>query len=160
MIDWQWKSFNYGICTEDKQKKMRLSDGFSKLCAIEIETIQHLFYDCELVEKVWAMISNITKKIWNVNCDSLKSVVLGQIQDEIVDQNIAQIMEFVLLSTKWILWKRRNTLKYDAKWTNEDDTLKWVIAYINERTRILLKTKLKYKQRHEILKLYTATTSN
>ena len=159
VLDMQWKSLNYGLCTEEKQKKMRLSDGFCKLCSIEVETIEHLFYECELVENIWAIISDITTEIWNEKADSLKSVIFGQIQKEI-DHDISQILEFIIISTKWIIWKRRNKLKYDEKWTNIDETVKWVKAYITEQTELLLKTRLKLNKRQDLMKLLEKTRNN
>ncbi len=83
-LDTQWKSLTYGLCTEEKQKKMRLSNGMCKLCTIEIETVEHMFYECELVGKVWAVLDKATNATWKVNCDRLKLVIFCQVEITIV----------------------------------------------------------------------------
>ena len=134
---------------------MRLSNGMCKLCTIEVETIEHMFYECELVEKVWAILAKVTNEIWKVNCDSLRYVIFSQTELKI-DSEITVIMELIVMSTKWILWKRRCLLKYDDKWTSEDDTIRWVISYLLKRIELLSEVKINTKIRNELDKFTEA----
>ncbi len=153
--DMHWKSLTYGLCTEEKQKKMRLSDGFCKLCTVDIESIEHLFYECELVERIWPIISKLTMAIWSVNCAHLKDVILIPTQKH--GTIVGKVLVFVIVSTKWIIWKRRNLVKYEHKWTDVDSVSKWILAYISKRSKLLLKTKTVDKEtKSELSKLIEA----
>ncbi len=69
---------------------------------------------------------------------------------------IAVILEFIVMSTKWILWKRRCLLKYDEKWTGESDTTRWVIGYLLKRIELLSQVKITTKIKNELDKFSEA----
>ncbi len=153
--DMQWKSINYGLCTEQKQKKMRLSDGFCKLCTVDEETVEHMFYECDLVDRVWVEIDRVIKEVWKVNCVRLKDIIFCLTHAE-KDNNVNMILEFIIMSTKWIIWKRRNLTKYEDKWTSQSDIVKWVFSYLLNRANILIKSVMATQIKHELTRLIDA----
>ncbi len=152
--DVHWKSIVYGLTTDTKLSKMKRSNGLCIFCDIEMETVEHLFCDCELIEMTWATISKLCKELWNISCDSVKRICLIDL-DEIVnnDNNAKNVVEYIIMSTKWIVWKRRNLLKYEDIWINDSDTKDWVINYLKQRTKTILKMKVDQKIKKELVKL-------
>ncbi len=68
-------------------------------------------------------------------------------------RSVLTVIEYIILSTKWIIWKRRNILKYDSKWISEQDTIQWVKCYLVKRTEILLCTGIEQEIKTELIKL-------
>ena len=154
-IDIQWLSLQNGLYTESKLQRMNLSDGFCKYCTVEKETCEHLFYDCELIGKVWEQLGMMTIETWSINCNKEMTVIFGQ-TDEGLDCNVSKVIQYVVMSCKFILWKRSKLLKHEERWINDTETIKWINNYLTTRTKTLLKTKLTMQSRVELKKLLIA----
>ncbi len=150
--DLQWKAFNFGLTTDEKLEKINLSNGKCKMCTIEKETIIHLFYDCELIDPIWSIYNKITKEIWNVDINNDKTVLFANICEEKTNSS-KHVIQYIIMSIKWILWKKRNILRYEEIWTNETDTQKWVNNYLKQRTETIMKTKIEKDILIELSKL-------
>ncbi len=116
-IDLHWKTMNYGLNTEEKLRKMKLSDGKCVSCQIETETVEHLFFECELIDRIWSIVNKISKQIWNIDFVNERNVMLANINED-KPSAIGYIIQYIILSIKWIIWTKRNILKYDEKWTS------------------------------------------
>ncbi len=85
---------------------MRISNGLCSLCNIETETIEHLFYECELVDRTWAVIQQICQKLWNNNINSASVIIM--ILNKEANKSEQAVLHYLILSVKYIIWKRRN----------------------------------------------------
>ena len=157
-VDIHWLMLQCGLYTEAKLQKINLSDGLCKYCTVDIETSEHLFYECELVERTWEVIGQMIEKTWNTNCNTDRFVIFAQTEDGI-DKNVAQVLQYIVISCKFILWKRSKLLKHEEMWINDSETVKWISNYLRNRTRILLKTKISRDCKRELKKLLIATDS-
>ncbi len=151
-IDMHWKAINYGLNTEEKLEKMKLSNGYCVFCSIEKETVEHLFFECELVERTWEVIDKMCKQIWNVNIVSARNVMFADIENR-SSISINHVIQYIILCVKWVLWKRHNLLKHEEIWTSETETELWVRRYLVKRTELMCKTKLNQDIKKELLKL-------
>jgi len=148
----QWKAMNYGLNTEEKFEKMKLSNGNCVYCSIEKETVEHLFFYCELIERIWEVIDKMCQKIWNLKIISARNVMFANIENR-SNTEINHVIEYVILGVKWVIWKRRNLLKHEETWTNESKTEYWVKSYLVKRTELMCKTKISHDMKEELKKL-------
>lgn len=112
----QWKLLHNIIYTEEKLQKMNRSNGKCHFCN-EKESLFHLFIYCKLVEDVWREIfEKIREFCSKLNIQKLQksetSIIFGVIN---ADASYTQILDTVLLITKWVIWKTRNIAKYQKK---------------------------------------------
>ncbi len=155
--DMNWKSLTYGLNTEEKLQKMKLSNGKCMLCTVETEDIEHLFYGCELIDRTWAFFNKLCQKIWNVALTEQNILLLVNRERTNITPK-TEVINYIIMSVKWILWKNRNTLKYDHKWNNETETEQWAKQYLINRTDIIIKTNIKETIRRELKKLHSYLT--
>ena len=74
-------------------------------CTMEIETINHLFWECLYVQQFWTELSNLLK---NCNIDitfSLRTITFG-ITQRINNPNI-QVKNFIILLAKYFIFKSK-----------------------------------------------------
>ncbi len=156
-IDTHWKSLTFGLNTEEKLKKMKLSNGMCTSCTVEIENVEHLFYGCEILDRTWISINKLCQTIWKVNINNDKMIILSNCEEE--SNAICEVVEYIIMCVKWVLWKRRNLIKYDDKWYSDTETEKWVLNYIRERTELIVKTTLKKDIQTELEKILSSLKS-
>ena len=65
-LDFNWRIFHGHINTEIILEKMRLSDGFCKLCNIEKENVDHILVHCKESASVWHKIQQLVNIIGEV----------------------------------------------------------------------------------------------
>ncbi len=153
-IDLHWKSLTYGLNTEEKLKKMKLSNGKCSLCTIEIENTEHLFFGCELISSIWAFFSTTCQQIWNIALnEEIILLLCDKKNPEKYPRTVYGVIVFIVISVKWILWKRRNLTKYDNKWNSELETEQWAKQYIIKRIEVLMTAKIKKEIKIELEKL-------
>ena len=151
-IDVHWKSLNFGLNTEEKLAKMKLSNGKCMSCTIEEETVEHLFHECELIERTWSVINEICHNIWDTNIDDIMSVIFTKFSKD-KPHHVYEVMQYIILSVKWIIWKRRNIVKYDDRWISAKETEQWVTSYLRKRTELLIKMNIKENIKNELKRL-------
>ena len=89
---------------------MSLSDGKCKICCIHVENLDHLLYECEGVVKIWEEIQNIVITAFNINLTiDLLCVLAGVLED----YKECKLINVLLSITRWEIWKRRNTNRYE-----------------------------------------------
>ena len=96
---------------------MNKSNGVCKLCSKDEENIAHLIFLCPNIKKVWAKIEILLTSITELDIKlNTKSVILGVTMNE-CDNNVdvKVFVNFVVLMTKWCIWKHRNDVKYGKK---------------------------------------------
>ena len=58
-LDFNWRIFHGHINTEIKLEKMKLSDGYCKLCNTAKENLDHILIKCSHIPDVWVRIKQI-----------------------------------------------------------------------------------------------------
>ena len=108
--DFNWKLFHGQINTESRLQRMSLSDGKCKICCVHVENLDHLLYECEGVVKIWEEIHNIVITAFNINLTiDLLCVLAGVLED----YKECKLINVLLSITRWEIWKRRNTNRYE-----------------------------------------------
>ncbi len=69
--------------------KYGYSNGKSKFCEIEDETLEHLVYDCETLDGIWEHVE-------------------GKLNDAKIKNNRHTVNKVISI-VKWMIWKRRNS---------------------------------------------------
>ena len=91
---------------------MGKSNGICKICNVFEETTCHLLYECQNVYKLWSNIAKDITKTCKSKCSITKENVLFGMD---VTNNHNIFIDFVILETKWQIWKNRNNVKYGNK---------------------------------------------
>jgi hypothetical protein len=81
------------------------------------ENLMHLFVNCKLVDSVWTEIFQKINEFYEQNeiktiSKSENSIILGISHR---DDQINAIVNTILTTTKWMIWKERNVAKYQKK---------------------------------------------
>ena len=114
-IDFHRKTIHRAVFTENRLKMMSKSDGLCKLCNREEETTLHLLFSCTKVNDIWHMLEQKIVNVTGVNIKlSNKNALFGLYNHEIPTRK-KQVIEFLILETKWHIWKHRNDVKYGKK---------------------------------------------
>ena len=111
--EFQWKCLHNIIYTESRLKKMNKSNGQCHFCLDNDseETLQHLFFQCEVSSIIVQKINNILQILnisVNVNIGE-REMMLGIVALD----NSVSLVNILIFYTKWYLWKIRNTIKYN-----------------------------------------------
>jgi hypothetical protein len=155
-LDFNWRFFHGKINTEARLSKMRLSNGFCIICKDKPENLEHLLFDCKELSTVWNRISDDIHTLQN-KID--KFIVLAGVLEENVN---ARIVNMVVSICRWIVWKRRNLMKYENNYLTADQLYRWMKYEIRCHEKTLLHTNKIYKEdklRSELHKL-TETFGN
>ena len=113
----QWKVIHRIIYTEERLQKMNKSpNGGCHFCK-DPENLMHLFVNCKLVDSVWTEIFQKINEFYEQNeiktiSKSENSIILGISHR---DDQINAIVNTILTTTKWMIWKERNVAKYQKK---------------------------------------------
>lgn len=128
----QWKLLNSAVFTEQRLKECGLSNGMCLFCGGEEETSLHLVADCDSVREFWMCVITLIRK----------SVPKFEYNDEIVllgctkancgsfSKTEIEIVNFLILMAKWIIWKRRCVYKYDGGDITQEMMWNWYDNYI------------------------------
>ena len=87
-----------------------MSNGLCTLCNLNDENIVHIFYKCPKICMLWNKIKDLIFKISNVHIHINEETVLFGYQSNC--KHIRLIVNWILFSGNWFLWKNRNNVKY------------------------------------------------
>jgi hypothetical protein len=135
--DFNWKLFYGLINIEARLLKMNISNGLCKVCKSSLENLEHLLYDCNYVKKIWNSIFQECLILWNIEQD--KIVILAGVLE---NSNESMVVNMILSLCRWIIWKRRNILKFENKYLDEETTIIWIRQEIVSHCITLLKCRL------------------
>ncbi len=122
-----WKMLNSAVYTEQRLKQFHLSDGMCSLCGGEEENCLHLVADCDAVKEFWkSLISLIRKSVPSFKYNE-EFVLLGCTQSNSGNLSEAEVemVNFLILNAKWVIWKRRCVTKYDGKMITQEMMWNW-----------------------------------
>ena len=109
-IDFNWRIFHGQILTEKRLEKMKKSDGFCIICKKgKIEDVLHCLIECESVQGVWRWVK---KLILSVGVNEL--VLFNKIGGFITKIDKYNLSNMIVSVTRWVVWKRRCSIKYDS----------------------------------------------
>ena len=98
-----YKTLYGAIAIENKLKALKMSNGFCKVCNLEIETQKHLFLECQFKTEWRALdmhgLSEEDKMVFYFRNNVSRGTLL------LVNKNIFE--------TKWGIWLKRNKSKYN-----------------------------------------------
>ena len=118
---------NSAVYTEQRLKQFHLSDGMCSLCGGEEENCLHLVADCDAVKEFWkSLISLIRKSVPSFKYNE-EFVLLGCTQSNSGNLSEAEVemVNFLILNAKWVIWKRRCVTKYDGKMITQEMMWNW-----------------------------------
>ena len=126
--DFQWKFIHRIVSTEHKLRLMKKSDGLCTFCKLHEETLSHLFYSCQIDSTIWEKINSIIRPLFNLPPNySLEEI---QIMFGAFDLNKykeqQQIINLMILTTKWWIWKTKNIIKFQKINQDANDVLKQI----------------------------------
>ena len=111
--EFQWKCIHRIIYTENRLKIMHMSNGKCHLCdeINNIETLEHLFYQCNNVKP---LIETVVRNLQLCNFINDEVLVEKDILLGICTENSSNfIVNAIILYFKWAIWKIRNKCKFD-----------------------------------------------
>ena len=115
MKEFQWKILHRIIYTEHKLQMMNRSNGKCHLFNGNSETLSHLFFNCDFTEQLMQITKqNIVDKIpglANADIFNEENMIFGE-QDE---GNMQMLINTIIITLKWTVWKERNIIKYQHK---------------------------------------------
>ena len=126
--DFNWKLFHGQINTENRLCKMQYSDGSCKVCS-NVENVEHILTTCSGLDTIW----NVTECIIKNHIDSGFAITYTDKMAGYFKMSKGTEFINVLLSiTRWVIWKRRNNIKYDAM----DTDIQKGISMLKEEVKI------------------------
>ena len=123
--------------TEEKLQKIgRSRNGLCHFCKIQLETLVHLFYGCNVIQELWRRIYNMIQN--NARFEGLINLELNE-ESILLGLNDLNPVEKKVISTlvntiKWVVWKNRNIIKYQDKQV----TLENLVQYSINEIKMLL----------------------
>ena len=134
--DFNWKVFHGHVFTEMKLQKMKLSNGMCTLCESRSENLEHLLIECEGVSDIWDMVNNIALEISENNVNSLNR--FNFLAGFFVENKFTDIVNMILSITRFMIWKRRNSNKYEDKLIEITECKKLIVLEIRNHIEVLL----------------------
>ena len=96
-----------------KRGLIHLDSSLCAFCGKEVETVEHLFFDCYLSWKVWMLCCSL----WGVNWVTHKEPVIFFMawQFAISDSERFKIWRMVFFAISWSIWLHRNDIVFNRK---------------------------------------------
>ena len=140
--EFNWKIFHGKLNTEKRLQRMKLSDGRCVICG-EIENVDHLFLCCIGLNVFWENVENLVSNIIENVVLTNEVILLGYL-DEKIDKDKLMTTNFLISLGKYILWKRRNYIKYEKRQIGIHKCFEWYKFELRGFLRIFSNCKLKY----------------
>ena len=115
----QWRGIHNVLYLESIIIKFGNSDGKCHLCKSLLETNEHLFYDCQYVKYllnfILTKLFTIFPEITSLRQPIDRKILIFGLSDEIENRILRNVINFILFSMKWYIWKYRNDIKFNKK---------------------------------------------
>ena len=154
--DFHWKIIHRVIFCETKLKQMKKSNGICKLCNEYEEDLAHLVYLCPKINVLWNKIENLLMNILAIDLQlDVRKIILGITLDE-CDKNVSikVFINFVILMTKWCIWKHRNDVKYGNQEVKESKYIYDIILKMCQKDIQTISKSIFYHKCKQELKVY------
>ena len=123
-------SRNKLLTRDNLGEKRELQDQTCLFCC-EIESVNHLFFDCCVAKAIWSEISILMDKEVGQDFESVARWWISNNKNE--------ILNCVCAATLWVLWKLRNGLCFQGKCWRGVEPILGSVARMLERWEVLLK---------------------
>ena len=140
MYNFHWKLLHRIIFSEMKLRLMNKSDGKCKICKRENESIKHLIFECSEITLLWAKIEDFISETLDFHVDiNLNNVVIGVNSDVCNgDMYVKIYINFVILNTKWLIWKNRNDVKYNTISKNANELFNCSVKQCQSEDKLIV----------------------
>ena len=144
--DFNWKLFHGQFNTELRMKKMKYSNGISKMCESSEENAEHLIYKCDKTDRLWKYISSII-----MNCISLEFEItcFDKIANMPLQVEHQEFINMLLTLGRWSIWKIRNIKHYEGKMLSDAESLSLMKYEIKTHMEIISSGNLASRQTKE-----------
>lgn len=136
--DFNWKLFHGQVNTESRLHRMSMSDGKCKLCNKYGENVDHMLFECNGLFQIWESVERMINTTCNVQIDiDLFCVLSGFVYG--TDTYNSKLVNVVISITRWEIWKRRNTGRYEDKLIPINSTIHKILQKIKYHARLLIR---------------------
>ena len=113
---------------------MKESDGICTCCSLETEDIIHLFVECLYFTNLWNRIKLLINKIIDSQLDPF-----NQLFGFLSNGYKIEVVNMILSIARWILWKKRCSIKYAADKPSNLKVEDEFVFFLNKHIRVILK---------------------
>lgn len=155
--NFHWNVLHRAIYSEKRLQLMNKSDGVCKTCNATDETIIHLISECSHILPIWESIQHVVEIITTHSLSfSIKHKVFGlEKEHENLSIEVTMLCNFIILETKWAIWKQRNIVKMNpAKKLNHNQLCKIIIESCQRNLSVLLGSNTKQKLCDQSVELF------
>ena len=142
----QWKCVHNILFLESIIEKFGNSDGKCHFCKVNFETNRHLFYECHKIKPIINCIERKSNESFSNRFHisiSENIMLFGVIND--FEKRYQIYLNFIIFSTKWIIWKTRNEIKFQNKIFFPENLSNRILRYISNEILFLKKCNSKTK---------------
>ena len=137
-LDFNWRIFHWHINTEIKLEKMKLSDGYCKLCNTARENLDHiLIIKCSHISDVWVRIEQIVYFLGETEYMTDFNKIIGYMKGG----KLHEVINMILSLSRWIIWKRRCINRYEGEYIDVESLVKWILHEIKDHIQTIMKCK-------------------
>lgn len=115
ILSWRLLMDRIHVRSSLEAKGVNVSSTLCPLCQQNIETTRHLFVDYDIANKTWKLI--IKWLDLDIHVHLSPSDLLKIVIDFLINVKKTQILEAVLQTTWWIIWRYGNELSRDIEMT-------------------------------------------
>ena len=122
-----WRIITHSLATDENLERRHItSDSQCKRCCAAAETLDHLFFGCHYAQAIWrgSPVSNSDFFNANLSFDDKFRLILQCCNNERLDNITRQIPLWML----WRIWKSRNLLVYQRRWSFWQDDVQKAIT--------------------------------
>lgn len=95
-------------------------------CCLDVETVEHLFFDCPFVQSIWRGTQIPNGVFFNPNCSFEEK--FQAILEYSNNVSLSPLMRQIPLWTLWRIWKSRNLLVYQKRNNNWQQVLQYIFS--------------------------------
>lgn len=102
-----WLAVKGKLCTQDKLARRYSNNNFEcSLCKKEADSHDHLFFKCDYAQKLWKMVSDISKS--NVHDDNWEDIVKNMSKEKSKRNIWGNIRKLSFVAIVYHIWQERN----------------------------------------------------
>ncbi len=140
-IDFSWKCMQNVIWTEQKLKRIGQSNGLCCRCSIEEEDIEHLLYMCECNDNIWSVVERWCKTFDKDLEITIDIIVLGYRSQNGNISETTNLINMIIDSAKWQIWKARNDTKYNDIWSDAEKMRRQIVGTLQWKKEMFKRMK-------------------
>lgn len=124
-----WLLSKNKLLTRDNLSKRREVEDKTCLFYIELESIQHLFFDCAVAQQMWAYLSSISGCLLGGSFDDIGKFWLSNKRNG--------VLNIITSAALWCLWKLRNDICFQRCMWRSMEMLLYRLAAMVQKWEII-----------------------